>query len=138
MQIQTDENKNIINTYAPVNNDNQSKLRFYNKLKEYLYKFKNQIIILSGDFNYVTCNNDRTKGMQYLDQLINNIMDYNNFKIKDIYKTIYPKNINYTMEKSRLDKFYISEHLITKVDNIIHGIYLSDHKTVELELNMEK
>ena len=42
------------------------------------------------------------------------------------------------MDKSRLDRFYISEHLITKVDNIKHGIYLSDHKTVELELNMEK
>ena len=65
-------------------------------------------------------------------------MDYNNFRIKDIYKTIYSKNINNTLDKSRLDRFYISEHLIIKVDKIKHGIYLSDHKTVELELNMEK
>ena len=70
--------------------------------------------------------------MQYSDKLINNVMDYNNFKLKDIYKTIY------TMEKSRLDRFYISEHLITKIDNVKHDIYLNDHKTVEIDINMEK
>ena len=138
LQIQAEEIFNIINIYAPVNNDNLIKLRFFNKLKEHLYKFKNQNIILTGDFNYVSRNIDRETGMNYLDKLINTIMDYNNFKLKDVYKTIHPNDLNFTTRKSRLDRFYISEHLMTKIIKIKHGKFLSDHKTVEIEINIEK
>ena len=43
-----------------------------------------------------------------------------------------------TTAKSRLDRIYISDHLINKIVDINHGIFLSDHKTVELDIKIEQ
>ena len=87
IQIQTDEIVNIINIYAPAHTENLIKIRFYQKLKEYLSKYKNELIILTGDFNYVISKEDRLKGYDYYDIRINKMMNFEDFNLKDVYST---------------------------------------------------
>ena len=61
----------------------------------------------------------------------NDIINFENFKMKDPFQTIYP-------EQSRIDRILISNHLITKINTIEHKIKLSDHRTVELHINFTK
>ena len=138
IQIETDEIINIINIYAPVNGQNYEKLYFYQKLKEHLSKFKNQIIILSGDFNYVTDKEDRENGFDYWDKRLNNIINFENLNLKDAFKTINPEVTNFTTKRSRIDRFLISNFLLTKIDLILHKEYISDHKAIELTLKFDK
>ena len=44
---------------------------------------------------------------------------------------------DFTTKVSRIDKIFVSKHLITKITNFKHGVYISDHKTVEMSIEME-
>ena len=68
LQIETEEILDIINIYAPVNEENQIKPGFFQKLKEHLNKYNYQTTILTGDFNFVTNDQDRNKGMYKFDK----------------------------------------------------------------------
>ena len=57
--------------------------------------------------------------------------------MKDTFQTVYIQKKN-TTEQSRIDRILISNHLITKINTIEHKIKLSDHITVELDLNFDK
>ena len=138
IQIETDETINIINIYAPVSRVNLDKFYFYQKLKEHLSKFKNQIIILSGDFNFVTDKDDRENGFDHWDRKINNLINFDNLYLKDVFKTLNPNVKNFTTKNSRIDRFLISIFLLTKIESILHKEYLSDHKVVELVLKLDK
>ena len=50
IQIKTKNVINMINLYAPTSED-KNKTCFYEKLKKYIDKFKNQDLIITGDFN---------------------------------------------------------------------------------------
>ena len=116
IQIQTDEIVNIINIYAPAHTENLIKIRFYQKLKEYLSKYKNELIILTGDFNYVISKEDRIKGYDYYDYIrINKMMNFEDFNLKYVYSTIYLGKTDFTTNKSRIDRIYINETLLTKI-----------------------
>ena len=114
IQIQTYEIVNVINIYAAAYTENLIKVRFYQKLKEYLSKYKNELTILTGDFNYVISKEDRVKGYDYYDIRINKIVNFEDFNLKDVYSTIHLGNI--TTTKSRTDRIYINETLLTKID----------------------
>lgn len=137
IQIQSSEIINIINIYAPSDHHNDTKRFFYSRLNIYLNKYKNQSLILCGDFNYVEDDIDRINGKTTNDNVINKTINFNDFGVTDTFRNFNLNKKEYTNQVSRLDRIYISNFLITKIKNIKLGEYISDHRTVELEIEIE-
>ena len=76
IQIKTNNVINIINLHAPTGED-KDKTCFYEKFKKYIDKFKNQDLIITGDFNYVTSEKDRqTHKLYSYDKETNKIINF--------------------------------------------------------------
>ena len=137
IQIKTNNVINIINLYAPTGED-KDKTCFYEKFKKYIDKFKNQDLIITGDFNYVTSEKDRqTHKLYSYDKETNKIINFDAYDLIDVFYNFYEDIQAFTTKVSRIDKIFISKHLITKITNFKHGVYISDHKTVEMSIEME-
>lgn len=136
IQIETNETINIINLYAPAKGYLLKK-NFYQDIKNYLNQYNKESIFLLGDFNYVQEQNDRlsTKFQDY-DIMINKIFNNLEFKIHDIFRLFYPNKIDFTYTNSRIDRIYISEHLLSNIKTVRHMDKITDHKIVLLELEM--
>ena len=137
IQIQSSETINIINIYAPSDHHNDIKRYSYSKLNTYLNKYKNQTLIICGDFNYVEENIDRINGKAINDNVINKTINFKDFGLTDTYRNFNENKKEYTNQVSRLDRIYISNFLITKIKNISLGEYISDHRTTEIDIEME-
>ena len=137
IQIKTNNVINIINLYAPTGED-KDKTCFYEMFKKYIDKFKNQDLIITGDFNYVTSEKDRQTHKLYIyDKETNKIINFDTYDLIDVFYNFYEDIQDFTTKVSRIDKIFVSKHLITKVTNFKHGVYISDHKTVEMSIEME-
>ena len=137
IQIQSPEIINIINVYAPSDHHNDTKRLFYSKLNMYLNKFKDQTLILCGDFNFVEEDIDRVNGKIINDKVINKAINLKDFGLVDTYRNFNENKKEYTNQISRLDRIYISKFLVTKIKNINHGEYISDHRTIEIDIEIE-
>ena len=137
-----DKSITLITLYGP-NNDSPE---FYNSVMDVIQEFKNETVIVTGDFNLV--------GNQTLDTY--NYQNVNNPKAKekvldlieicnliDPFRELYPTIKRYTWRKTnpvkqaRLDFFLVSQRLFSNVHDVkIENSYRSDHSPVILELKL--
>ena len=136
LQIISKEIINIINVYAPTGHNEERKI-FYNSLNKHINKFKNDTIILCGDFNFVENKLDRIGKLISYDIALTKIFDPKIWNLQDVYRTQNQEGKEITCLKSRIDRFYISEFLLTKITNFKHDTYISDHKVIILEINID-
>ena len=135
ISILAEEEINIINVYAPAKNIEKS--NFYEDVKKYLTKFKNKQIILLGDFNYVENINDRVFGFDYADRKVNKIFSPKELNLIDTFSNVH-NTLDFTHLRSRIDRIYVSKILYPKILKIQHTTKIADHKTVLLEINLDK
>ena len=135
ISILAEEEINIINIYAPAKNIEKS--NFYEDVKKYLTKFKNKQIILLGDFNYVENINDRVFGFDYADRKVNKIFSPKELNLIDTFSNVH-NTLDFTHLRSRIDRIYLSKILYPKILKIQHTTKIADHKTVLLEINLDK
>ena len=60
------------------------------------------------------------------------------FNLQDVYRTYNKEKTDYTYHKSRIDTIYVSDHLIIKKNFIQHGTIFSNHKTVEIGIELDQ
>ena len=135
ISILAEEEINIINIYAPAKNIEKS--NFYEDVKKYLTKIKNKQIILLGDFNYVENINDRVFGFDYADRKVNKIFSPKELNLIDTFSNVH-NTLDFTHLRSRIDRIYLSKILYPKILKIQHTTKIADHKTVLLEINLDK
>ena len=135
ISILAEEEINIINIYAPVKYIEKS--AFYEDLKKYLTKIKNKQIILLGDFHYVENINDKVLGFDSSDKRVNKIFSPKELNLIDTFSNVHNTQ-DFTHLRSRIDRIYLSKILYPKILKIQHTIKIADHKTVILEINLDK
>ena len=133
----------FVNIYAPV--VPRERNLFFTNILQFLTG--NLPIIMGGDFNCVTNNNLDKRGGNNVygeyggDKLQQICSDLN---IVDAFRHLNPLEKEYTWRNAmntievRLDRFYISKHLIQDTINIKHGnvpLQITDHKTVNIKIN---
>ena len=129
ISILAEEEINIINIYAPVKYIEKSD--FYEYLKKYLTKIKNKQIILLENIN------DKVLGFDYADKRINKMYGPKELNLIDTFSNVHNTQ-DFTHSRSRIDRNYLSKILYPKFLKIQHTIEIADHKTVLLEINLEK
>lgn len=140
-----DEDYVIGNMYAPTRNFEQSQIETLNKFIDHLNEIQVSNIILAGDWNLyfsplldkLDSVLDRNDNPIYRNNL-KSFLDTNN--MVDAWRTIYPYEKKFTWyrgnQRSRLDYFFISEHLLNKLHKveILPGLH-SDHSLISLSLD---
>ena len=130
----------LINTYAP-NNPNERK-SFFLKLNKWISRFAHnkEEIILGGDMNYTEPNKIDRKDKENTKDVSTNAYKtlLENHSLHDIWREMHPDKIQFTyLEKSRLDKFLISNECMNYTQNthIFHAGIKTDHKCISMSLN---
>ena len=127
----------IINCCFPSGNITQKASKRYKTIQTISFlnnlNFKNTIIILAGDFNFILDPNNRTKHFNpnTIDKIIFQKL-LSDFDLTDTYRAFYPNTLTYSFSHShptsRLDRIYISS---SQIQNISHSSYssitFSDH-----------
>ena len=134
----------FINIYAP-NNQSERKL-FFLKIQKWIskYSINNENIILGGDFNHTESNSlDRNENSCDAKDISSTAYKSlkEKFDLHDIWRDLHPKTKKFTyLDKSRLDKFLVSDNSANYVQSIkiIHSGIKTDHKSVAMNLNIEK
>lgn len=145
------KNFRLINVYCP--NDTTERKDFFDSISPFLTCAKN--VILAGDFNFVEntemdkVGGNLEKGMVW-SKSFRNIID--KYSLNDVFRKLYPnkktmtwfrKNVNkpnsnenYNFIGVRLDRFYMSNNLISSAKSIIISpCSYSDHDYVIMSLN---
>ena len=136
-------NYTLINCYLPsgkTSTQTSNRIKAIKTLASYLQNldFKNNYIIIAGDFNLVLNPIDRNG--HYTPNTNDKILFQNiltNFDLTDSYRYLYPNSQTFSFSRScptsRLDRIYISSPLLAK---IIHSSYynisFSDHNKAPL------
>jgi exonuclease III len=128
----------LVNVYMP-NNDKERK-EFINNLDRHCNK---QNVILGGDFNFVeNIDLDKSGGNpEYGDIGKSELVSLKQIhRLVDPFRKKFPKEKEYTWQNNnvscRLDRFYISNHLLNHVEYISHLESIkSDHGIVNLKLS---
>ena len=134
----------FINIYAP-NNQSERKL-FFLKIQKWIskYSINNENIILGGDFNHTESNSlDRNENSCDAKDISSTAYKSlkEKFDLHDIWRDLHPKTKQFTyLDKSRLDKILVSDNSANYVQSIkiIHSGIKTDHKSVAMNLNIEK
>ncbi len=126
-------------------NNKKDQINYINFIKVYINKFEDENIILGGDFNfYMDRELDKQKYMTVKDnnpafrQEMNVVLE--SLILTDCWRIQNPNSRRYTWhsrgKSSRLDYFFISEHLLNNINkcSIETGLHF-DHSIVNLELN---
>lgn len=144
MDVKIGEIKLILSNFYGPNEDDDS---FFVQAFEKIEERDNPNMIMGGDFNTAlnpkldsNCNTDNHKKKR---EVIRNYLELR--EMVDIWRTHNPEKYQYTWKRdrlalnsSRIDYFFISESLCTRVlkTDIVPG-YKSDHWRLEIQLNME-
>lgn len=134
----------LVNTYVP--NDQSLARDVLLVLKTHLLSFNNDIIIICGDFNCTLSPEiDRSSGNESHRTAMHNLSSIViNYQLIDIFRHKNPQTVQYSkytnnrqaLHGSRLDRFYISSHVIQDVKNITYEpVTFSDHFSVKLTYN---
>ena len=134
---------NLVNVYAPTKNSKQRKS--FKKLQKYIYKNNN--IIVGGDFNMVedltldrqggTPNNTHLLGIEYVRKIkeTNNLIDI--WRKKNLNKKQFTyHNYDYSIH-SRIDRIYVNKNQNIKKIEIFPNSY-SDHAGIIIKINIDK
>ena len=133
----------LVTVYGPSAGDN---FTFFNDLNTKLLSYRDELIIIGGDWNCVlnptidrkNCRTDvnRPRTRAAIENLMN---DYNLF---DVYRELYKDKASYTWRRfnsnkyARLDYFLVSEPLVHETKSVVtNSSYRSDHSPVILSLN---
>ena len=132
----------FLNIYAPSGSQNkQSRRSFFGQEIFILVKgFDKNIPILGGDFNCILTPKDTEKNFNdkkcpALKELVES------FNYSDPYRFLNPSGEEYTFSRpncaaSRLDRFYIPQHLLGNVMSVTHHASLADHKYVVMMVDL--
>ena len=146
LHIEYDNEEYVLgNIYAPTRNFEQNQIQVLDNFINHLNEIQVSNIILGGDWNlYLSLLLDKLDGMidrndnpNYRHNL-KSFLDINN--LVDAWRTIYPYEKKFTWyrgnQRSRLDYFFISEHLLNKLHKveILPGLH-SDHSLLSLSLD---
>ena len=89
-----------------------------------------------GDFNYVSHRSDRLNNFKACDSYIRNIFKPKEFSLEDSYRHFH-KEPDFTRQNSRIDRIYVSDFLINKIDSVKHLNYIADHRPVFISIYLE-
>ena len=136
-------NYTLINCYLPfgkTSTQTSNRIKAIKTLTSYLHnlEFKNNYVIIAGDFNLVLNPIDRTG--HYTPNTNDKILFQKiltNFDLIDSYRYLYPNSRTFSFFRSystsRLDRIYISSSLITKITHSsYHNIFFSDYNKTPL------
>jgi exonuclease III len=134
----------LCNVYAPTQDHKLEQNNFSVKIKEELAPYANDNILLGGDFNFY-----KNPKLDKMDSMINKNDNpvYRNeicalleaFTLSDCFRNLYLTLRRYTWhargKSSRLDYWFISEHLLNELESyqIIPGLH-SDHSILKVEI----
>ena len=135
----------LANMYAPCRNFENNQIETLDNFIDHLNEIQVSNIILGGDWNLylsplldkLDSALDRNDNPTYRNNL-KSFLDTNN--LVDAWRTIYPYEKKFTWyrgnQRSRLDYFFISEHLLNKLHKveILPGLH-SDHSLLNLSLD---
>lgn len=138
----------IGNLYAPTRDKEKEQIRVFKSFQEKYDTFKRDSVILGGDFNlYLNPKLDKPDTMSdsndnphYRKEILSFLETEG---LVDVWRVLNPDKRFYTWfrgkQKSRLDYFFISEHLLNVTSNvdILPGIQ-SDHSLLKLQINNSK
>ncbi len=130
----------LCNIYAPTRQHKTDQNHFIKYLKETLIPYANENILLGGDFNfYLDLKLDKIDNMSnksdniiYRKEIISMLDSMN---LTDCFRDLFPNIRRYTWhsrgKSSRLDYWFISEHLLNELENykILPGVH-SDHSII--------
>ena len=134
----TDINYVLINCYLPSGKtakQTTQRIKAIKTLTSFLHKFdyKNNLLIIAGDFNLVLNPIDRTGHFtpNTNDKILFQTI-LSNFDLIDSYRSLYPHSKIFSFSRalpiSRLDRIYISSSLISKItQSSYYNIPFSDH-----------
>ena len=131
----------LINIYAPSGSNNkQARRDFFGQEIFRLIRSSSSYPIIGGDFNCVlsaqdTQQNFGDKKCPALSDLVNG------FNYSDAFRLIKPNTQEFTFHRpncshSRLDRFYVPQHLVPHVKNVSHHASLGDHHYAVAELDL--
>jgi exonuclease III len=137
----------LCNTYSPTKDHRAEQIKFIKEFKNYISKYENLNIVIGGDFNiYLNPKLDKSDKMSnkndnpvYRDEIAALL---ETMELNDAWRTLYPTTRRYTWhsrgKSSRLDYFFISEHLLNILQyyRILPGIH-SDHSILIINLQTE-
>ena len=145
LNINYDSCKYILcNVYFPTRDHKTEQNNFMKILQDHLSPFENDNLLVGGDFNlYLDPKLDKLDTMtnkndnhEYRSNLIS-LLD--TMDLSDAWRNLYPLSRHYTWhsrgKSSRLDYFFISEHLLNELTcyKILPGLF-SDHSILEIKL----
>ena len=79
---------------------------------------------------------DRLNKQRAFDSCVRNIFKSKEYSLEDTYKHFH-KEPDSTSKNSRIDRIYVSDILISKMDSVKHLNYLADHRPYFISIYIE-
>ena len=118
IRIHTNKIIDIVSIYAPANRE--QKLPFYDHFQQYISQFKDRILIIAGDFNYVENAGDRTPKSISVDNGIKKRFKSVELGLVDVYASFNTGPKDFTHKAARLDRIYVTDFIISKINFVKH------------------
>jgi exonuclease III len=135
----------VLSIYTPTQNmgDHGAAIQYINSLKRYMRNFRQEKIILGGDFNFVEGGLDRGTGTV----LTGDILYHRHYKeiydmcgLSDSFRTIHPNMRNFTyfrgLRRSRIDRVYTNLKDIVTIQHF--PVSFSDHQGIIAKFKMNE
>ena len=135
----------IVNIYAPSGSDKKFERGsfFARDLFRAFSTNNTSNWIVGGDFNCILKPIDVENGTGFNKKKCPQLLDLVNIKsLRDVFRHLHPNKKEYTFFRtscapSRLDRFYVSQELMQRVNSVQHVASLSDHCGVLLNMNFQ-
>ena len=92
---------------------------------------------MCGDFNFVNSEIDRGPKLTKYDKRFSKLFKPQNYHLNDTFRIKNPVSIDFTHKTARLDRIYVSDSILNTLHKAKHLNFLSDHKPVMIQLNIE-
>ena len=135
-------NQSFVNIYAPSGSQNKQARRtfFGQDIFRVIRGLDKTNPIIGGDFNCIISSKDTEKN--FADKkcpALKNLVD--SFSYSDPYRLLHPDGEDFTFCRpscaaSRLDRFYVPQHLAGDVKQVSHHASLADHKYVVMTISL--
>ena len=135
----------VVNIYAPSGSDKKYEREsfFARDLFRAFSTNSTTNWIVGGDFNCILKPIDVENGTGFNQKKCPQLQDLVNIKsLRDVFRHFYPNRKEYTFFRtscapSRLDRFYVSQELLQRVNSVQHVASLSDHCGVFLDMSFQ-
>ena len=135
----------VVNLYAPSGSDKKFERGsfFARDLFQAFTMNNTSNWLVGGDFNCVLKPIDVEHGTGFNQKNCPHLLDLVNIKsLRDVFRHFYPNSREYTFFRtscapSRLDRFYLSQELMSRVNSVQHVASLSDHCGVLVDMRFQ-